>query len=107
VSAFYACCIALLLQKPRWARVLAQLAPVGRMALTNYLTHSLVYLFVLTGAGLGLIGHFGASVCIGISLVLFGMQIAFSRWWLRHFRFGPAEWIWRSMTYGQMQPMRL
>lgn len=107
LSAFYAACIALLLHSARWAPVLGRLAPVGRMALTNYLTHSLVFLFVLTGAGLGLIGHIGASVCLLITLVLFGLQILFSSWWLRRYRFGPAEWMWRSLTYGQMQPMRL
>jgi uncharacterized protein len=107
LAAFYAACIALLLRSARWAPVLGRLAPVGRMALTNYLTQSLVFLFVLTGAGLGLIGHIGAAVCFVITLVLFGLQIAFSNWWLRYYRFGPAEWIWRSLTYGQMQPMRL
>ena len=106
MSAFYACCIALLLQGKRWARPLTRLAPVGRMALTNYLTHSFFYLFVLTGAGLGLIGRFGATVCAAVSLAVFGVQIVFSGWWLQHFKFGPAEWIWRSVTYGQMQRMR-
>ena len=77
------------------------------MALTNNLTQSVVFLFVLTGAGLGLIGRIGATVCFVLTLVLFGLQIAFSNWWFRYFRFGPAEWVWRSLTYGQMQPMRL
>jgi uncharacterized protein len=107
LSAFYAGGIALLLRSARWALVLAPLAAVGRMALTNYLTHSLVYLLVLTGAGLGLIGHIGATVCLAITVVLFGLQIAYSNWWLRHYRFGPAEWLWRSLTYGRMQPMRI
>jgi uncharacterized protein len=107
LSASYAIGIALLLRSARWAPVVARLAPVGRMALTNYLTQSLVFLFVLTGTGLGLIGHIGASVCLAITLVLFALQIAFSNWWLRHFRLGPAEWLWRSLSYGQTQPMRL
>lgn len=106
MSAFYACCIALLLQEKRWARPLTRLAPVGRMALTNYLTHSFFYLFVLTGAGLGLIGHLGATACVAVSLAVFAVQIVFSGWWLQHFKFGPAEWVWRSLTYGQMQRMR-
>jgi uncharacterized protein len=107
LAGFYAICIALLLRSARWAPVLGRLAPVGRMALTNYLTQSLVFLFVLTGAGLGLIGQIGAAVCFAITIVLFGLQIVFSNWWLRRYRFGPAEWIWRTLTYGQMQPMRL
>jgi uncharacterized protein len=107
LAAFYAACIALLLRSARWAPVLGRLAPVGRLALTNYLTHSLVFLFVLTGAGLGLIGHIGATVCFIITIVLFTVQIAFSSWWLRNNRFGPVEWLWRSLTYGQIQPMRV
>ena len=107
LAAFYALSIARLLRSARWAPVLTPLAAVGRMALTNYLTQSLVYLFVLTGAGLGLIGRVGATVCLAITIVLFGFQIAFSNWWLRHYRFGPAEWLWRSLTYGRMQPMRM
>jgi len=107
LSAFYAACVALLLRNAHWGPVLARLAPVGRMALTNYLTQSLVYLFVLTGTGLSLIGHIGATLCLALSLVVFGVQVAFSGWWLRRHRFGPAEWLWRSLTYGQVQPMRL
>ena len=106
LAAFYAAGIAILLQSARWNPVLARLGAVGRMALTNYLTHSLVYLFVLTGAGLGLIGHIGATVCLVITIVLFALQIVFSTWWLRHYHFGPAEWLWRSLTYGHIQPMR-
>ena len=107
LSACYAVWIALLLQSQSWAPVVARLAPVGRMALTNYLAHSLCYLFFLTGAGLGMLGHFGATVCLALSILIFGAQVVFSRWWLRHYRFGPAEWLWRSLTYGQSQPMRL
>ncbi len=107
LSACYAVWIALLLQSRSWAPVVARLAPVGRMALTNYLTHSLFYLFFLTGAGLGTLGRFGATVCLALSILIFGAQVIFSSWWLRHYRFGPAEWLWRSLTYGQLQPMRL
>jgi uncharacterized membrane protein YeiB len=106
LAAFYAGSIAILLQSARWSPVFTRLAAVGRMALTNYLTHSLVYLFALTGAGLGLIGHIGATVCVTITIVVFALQIAFSNWWLRGYHFGPAEWLWRSLTYGRIQPMR-
>jgi uncharacterized protein len=107
LSAFYAASIALLMEHARGRRALAPLAPAGRMALTNYLTHSFVFLFLLTGVGFGAAGRFGASVCVAISAVLFAMQIVFSAWWLRRYRFGPAEWLWRSLTYGRLQPMRV
>ena len=107
LSAFYAASVALLMQRNGTRRALAHLGPVGQMALTNYLTHSLVFLFILTGAGLGEAGRFGASVCVAISVALFAGQIVVSAWWLRRYRFGPVEWLWRSLTYGRAQPMRL
>jgi uncharacterized protein len=107
LAAFYASCIALILQRSRGARILSHLAPVGRMALTNYLTHSLFFLWFLTGAGFGAIGHIGATLCLAISLALFAFQIVFSGWWFDRYRFGPGEWLWRSLSYGRTQPMRL
>jgi uncharacterized protein len=89
-----------------WRSRLGHLAPVGRMALTNYLTHSVLYLFVFSGVGLGLYGEVGPALCVVIAVAIFGAQMAFSRWWLSRYRFGPAEWVWRTLTYGQLQPMR-
>ena len=113
MSGAYLAAIALLMQRPRWERVLLWLAPVGRMALSNYLMHSVLYLLIFdrfqlgpVRLGLGWLGHVGATACIGLAVVLFGLQMLTSRWWLRHFRFGPAEWLWRSLTYGELQPMR-
>ncbi len=89
-----------------WRSRLGHLAPVGRMALTNYLTHSVLYLFVFSGVGLGLYGEVGPALCVVIAFAIFGAQMAVSRWWLSRYRFGPAEWVWRTLTYGQLQPMR-
>lgn len=87
-------------------RLLSGLGDVGRMALTNYLTQSLVYLFVFYGFGLGLMRYGGALVCLAIAVGTFGLQILFSRWWLARYRFGPLEWLWRWATYGRRQPLR-
>jgi uncharacterized protein len=76
------------------------------MALTNYLAHSLVYLFVLNGFGLGLLAYAGSTVLTLLAVFVFALQIVFSRWWLARFRFGPLEWLWRSATYGRWQPFR-
>jgi uncharacterized protein len=89
-----------------WRRRLGYLAPVGRMALTNYLTQSVLYFALFTGVGFGLYGDVGPAWCVGLALVIFAAQMAFSRWWLARYRFGPAEWVWRTLTYGQLQPMR-
>lgn len=83
------------------------LAAVGRMALTNYLMQSLVFLFVLYGFGLGWLRYDGALFALTLAVVVFGAQMGFSLWWLARFRFGPAEWLWRALTYGRAPPMRL
>jgi len=92
---------------PAVARVFGRLAPAGRIGLTNYLVQSTMMTLLFS--------HYGASlkepstaVWLALDLVFFfALQLPFSRWWIRHFRFGPAEWVWRSLTYGSPQPMRL
>ncbi|MHB8912649.1 MAG: DUF418 domain-containing protein [Lysobacter sp.] len=87
-------------------RALLPLAPVGRMALSNYLAQTVVGVGVFYGVGLGLGPRYGL-VGVGVAWVLvFAVQIAVSHWWLARFRFGPAEWLWRSATYARWQPMR-
>jgi len=90
-----------------WRRRLAYFTPVGRMALTNYLTQSVLYLLLFTGVGFGMYGEVGPAWCVVLAPIIFAVQMAFSGWWLTRFRFGPAEWVWRTLTYGQMQPMRI
>jgi uncharacterized protein len=85
---------------------LGLLAPAGRMALTNYLMQSVVGTLVFYGYGLGLWGEIGRSGQVGIVLLVFAAQVAFSHWWLARFRFGPMEWLWRAGTYLQWPPMR-
>jgi len=89
-------------------RLLTPFASVGRMALTNYLTQSLVIGFVLfgVGPGLALAGKIGTTGLFGIVIVVFIGQIVFSGWWLRRFAYGPVEWIWRALTYGNMPAIR-
>ncbi len=82
------------------------LAATGRMALTNYLSQSLVLAFVFYHWGLGLYGQLAGHQRMLLVIGLFAFQVAFSRWWLARFRFGPLEWVWRSATYGRRQPMR-
>jgi uncharacterized protein len=84
---------------------LVWLSPVGRMAHSNYLTQSLVLGFVFYGYGLGLFGRLTSAEAPPIGLAFFAVQVVVSALWLRHFRFGPAEWLWRALTYGQRPPM--
>ena len=81
-------------------------APAGRMALTNYLMQTVLQSLVFYGWGLALIGRFGLAFVFPFASAIFAFQLAYSRWWLARFRFGPVEWLWRSLTYGKAQPMR-
>jgi uncharacterized protein len=87
-------------------RLVAMFAPVGRMALTNYLSHSIVCVTLSYGFGLGLWGHIGALEAWGIAVVIVAVQIPICHWWLAGYRYGPAEWVWRRLTYGGPLPMR-
>lgn len=78
----------------------------GQMALSNYLAQSLIFTLLFYGFGFGLFGKLGSAIATTIGLVVFVLQLLASNWWLRRFRFGPAEWLWRSLTYGQWQPLR-
>ncbi|RKG62676.1 DUF418 domain-containing protein [Corallococcus sp. AB011P] len=103
----YAAAFALIFQKERWRKVLGVLTPAGRMALTLYLMQSVISIGLYDGWGLGLVGHTPPSRTVLMCLGVFAAQVAFSHWWLARFRFGPVEWLWRSLTYGRAQPMRL
>jgi uncharacterized protein len=102
----YVSIFALLAGTPIWGKRISVLAPAGQMALTNYLTQSIVCTLIFYGYGLGLFGKVGMALGIGLTIVIYLLQIPFSHWWMRHFKYGPAEWLWRSLTYLKPQPMR-
>jgi len=82
------------------------LAPVGQMALTNYLLESIIATTIFYGYGLALFGQVGAAWGIVLTVVIYLLLIPFSHWWMKRFLYGPAEWLWRSMTYWKWQPLR-
>jgi len=82
------------------------LAPVGKMAFSNYIMHSLIGNFVFLNAGLGYMGQVGPLYCTIFGILVFIGQIIFSTIWLKYFNFGPVEWIWRSATYKKWQIFR-
>jgi len=85
----------------------APFAALGRMALTNYLWQSIVMGLIFYGYGFGLFGRVGPAVAALIGIGIYVAQLIFSVAWLRRYRFGPAEWLWRTLTYGRRQPMSL
>lgn len=106
IAAAYVAALVLLMQRPAWRRRLTVLSPVGQMPLTSYLSQSVICTFVFYGWGLGLVGRVGPALCIPLTLAIFAAQSVASRLWLRRFRFGPAEWVWRSLSYGRLQSMK-
>ncbi|MFZ5881912.1 MAG: DUF418 domain-containing protein [Chloroflexota bacterium] len=102
----YISILALLAGTPAWGKRLGILAPVGQMALTNYLTQSIVCTLIFYGYGLGLFGKIGLAAGIGLTILIYLLQIPFSHWWMKRFKYGPAEWLWRSLTYLKPQPIK-
>lgn len=84
----------------RGNRWVMHLAPAGRMALTNYLAHSIVFTLLFYGYGLGLWGAFGRAAATVAAITLYWLQLRFSAWWLAKHSMGPMELVWRRLTYG-------
>jgi uncharacterized protein len=95
----YAATVGLLVVDGR--RFVTVFAPVGRMALTNYLMHSIICVVLSYGFGFALWWRIGASTAMAIAVAIIVVQIPLSAWWLSRYRFGPIEWIWRRLTYGR------
>jgi uncharacterized protein len=107
LSMAYVAGMTLLMQRAAWQRRLAPIASVGRMALTNYLLQTVICTTIFYSYGLGLFGQVGPAAGILLTVAIYALQIPFSVWWLRRFRYGPMEWLWRTLTYARAQPMRL
>ncbi len=90
------------LERPR--KILAVLAPYGRMALTNYVMQSMIGTFIFFNWGLDMAGKLRMIECVGLALCVLAVQVAFSTYWLSKFKYGPLEWAWRSITYLKFQP---
>jgi uncharacterized protein len=83
-----------------------RLAAVGQMAFTNYIMHSVICTLIYNGHGLGLFGYVDRVWQQVLSVAIFAVQLWYSPLWLERFRFGPLEWLWRSLTYWRRQPFR-
>jgi len=99
-SLVYACLLLLWWQRPSGQRALRPLAATGRMALTTYLTQSVVCTLLFYSYGLGWYGSVSYTGMLLITLVLFALQMAASSWWLARHEYGPMERLWRRLTYG-------
>jgi uncharacterized protein len=104
LCAFYITSFLLLLSGKSGEGRLARLGLVGRMSLTNYLMQTLVFVFIARFFSL----YGSASLAFGlvVCLALFLVQVAFSRWWLSRYMYGPMEWVWRCSTYAEIVPLK-
>lgn len=91
----------------RGMRLLGWAAPLGRMAFTNYVAQSVIFGWIFYGYRLGRFGQLGITQTLAIGIWVYAGQVLFSAWWLRHYRYGPLEWLWRTLMYGARQPMLL
>ncbi|MYA12031.1 MAG: DUF418 domain-containing protein, partial [Gemmatimonadetes bacterium] len=99
--------LVILMVKGGWLSWLRRrLEAAGRMALTNYISQSIICSLIFYGHGLGLFERVSALGQVGVVVAIWALQLAWSPWWLARFRFGPVEWIWRSATYMKQQPMK-
>lgn len=103
----YGAGIVMLSQHGNWRRLIEPLAAVGRMALSIYLMQTLMFSTLFYNYGFGQAGRLGPAMVLFYALVFFIAQVLIANWWLKKFRYGPAEWLWRSLTYRRRQPMRL
>ena len=96
----------LIIKSGALGNLMQRFAALGRMALTNYLLHSVILTTVFYGYGLGLYGSIPRIWQMAFVVAVIGFQLWFSPVWLQRYRFGPVEWLWRSLTYWKRQPMR-
>lgn len=106
VALGYAALIIALVKSGRLPGLVSRLAACGRMALSNYILASILGNLIFTGIGLNLYGELSRPQVLGVVLLVWALQLAWSRPWLKRFRYGPFEWLWRSLARGKAQPFR-
>jgi uncharacterized protein len=102
----YAAGLLLLIQRQQWRDRLFPLAAMGRMALTVYLTQSIIFTALFLDYGFDLQRRMGPAAVFGYAAAIYAVQLAICVWWMRRFQFGPLEWVWRTLTYARWHPIR-
>jgi len=106
ISFAYICGVMLFVKSKRFLGIKKNFAAIGQMALTNYLAQSIIGISIFYGTGLGLFGTLERYEQYFVVVGVWILQIIWSKIWLASFRFGPFEWVWRSLTYFKFQPMK-
>jgi uncharacterized protein len=106
LAIFYISSVVLWNERKPAAALWKPLANVGRMALSNYIFQTLICTTLFYGYGFALYGKVSPALGVLITIAVYAVQVILSAYWLRHFRFGPVEWLWRSLTYLRLQPIK-
>ncbi|MBM7659810.1 uncharacterized protein JOC85_000577 [Bacillus mesophilus] len=106
LALFYATSIVLLMEKSFWHTILKPFSYVGRLSLSNYLLQSIICTTIFYGYGLGFYGEITYFQAFLLTIFIYISQVICSYIWLRYFVYGPIEWVWRSLTYGRVQPFK-
>ena len=93
--------------RPFVQKIKENLQAVGRMALTNYILQSMIGLYLFTGIGFGLYGQLNRFELLMIVIIVCLLQLWFSGYWLKRFRYGPLEWLWRCLTYTKFMKLKI
>jgi len=104
---FYLWVIGWIYYKTKWNKILLPLKYVGRMALTNYIMQSFIGLILFSSIGFKLYETLSPSESFLTAISVFIFQVIFSKIWLKHFKFGPLEWIWRCLTYKELLQIKI
>ncbi|WP_176223986.1 DUF418 domain-containing protein [Thalassobacillus devorans] len=105
-AVFYVVSVTLLYQSPIGKRWLRGLSYVGKLSLSNYILQSLFAFLLFYSVGFGLYGQVSPLWSVIIVVLFYSVQTIASKWWLQSYRYGPLEWVWRTLTYGKKQPLR-
>lgn len=103
----YTALVLIAMQNVAGRKLLSPPAAAGRMALSNYLAQTMICIFIFNGYGAGLYGQVSVSRGILLAIGIYCLQVFWSNIWLKYFCYGPMEWLWRTITYGKSQPIRL
>ena len=105
LAVIYVIGFVLLFKDEKWKNRLMYFNDAGRMGLTTYLTQTVFGLLIYSTIGLGLLSELGAALSFVIAIVLYIFQLWYSKLWLKHFNYGPVEWIWRCLTNFKFEPL--
>ncbi len=101
----YISIIILALRKDIIKKIMSPIASVGRMALTNYLSQTIICMVIFYGFGFGWFGQISLTRGVLLTIIIYAVQVILSHLWLKIFQYGPLEWLWRILTYKQVQPL--